>query len=113
MLMIRVTVNLNKFGKPYVANRMQIDKEFREKDDDYTVVTLDDVQPETEDRTAWLYGPNVFRELTNEEYVVVNVWTEHVTVENREVGESTTRIKDIVVIQRKSHSRSGLESKTE
>jgi hypothetical protein len=67
MLMIRVTVNLNKFGKPYVVNRMQIDKEFREKDDDYTVVTLDDVQPETEDRTAWLYGPNVFRELTNEE----------------------------------------------
>jgi hypothetical protein len=58
-------------------------------------------------------GKNTPTESEREEYVVVNVWTEHVTVENREVGESTTRIKDIVVIQRKSHSRSGLESKTE
>jgi hypothetical protein len=48
-----------------------------------------------------------------EEYVVVNVWTEDVRTVNKAVGESSSRIIDKVVIQRKSHSRSGLESKTE
>jgi hypothetical protein len=60
-------------------------------------------------------GKNTPTESEREEYVVVNVWTEHVTTVNKKLGESSSKIKDIVIIQRKSHpsSRSGLESKTE
>lgn len=47
-----------------------------------------------------------------EEYVVVDVWTEDVRTVNKKVGESTSKVIDKVLIQRKSHSRSDLESRS-
>ncbi len=60
-----------------------------------------------------LNGKKTPTESKREEYVVVNVWTEDVITLNKISGESTSNIIDKVVIQRKSHSRSGIESKTE
>lgn len=60
-----------------------------------------------------LNGKRTPKESEREEYVVVNVWTEDVRTVNKAVDESSSRITDMVVIQRKSHSRSGIESKTE
>jgi len=47
-----------------------------------------------------------------EEYIVVDVWTEDVMTVNKKVGESANKITDIVIIQRKSLSRSDLESRS-